>query len=189
MSARATNLFISYPLLTQSHSPPPPLLSRGRKKKIQLSCHFVMIAFCNLMGFLTKGKPVGVFSQMFLALSRGSPQLMVSDGTTHTHTHAQTHTDALVYRDTHTHTHTRYHTYHTMYERTNVHVVSVIRVLIMAKITECFLGSLRDAGLILTLPLESQQVAVLINGAWLLSSGRSSLSFTHTQTHTQAQRN
>ena len=67
-----------------------------------------MIAFCNLMGFLTKGKPVGVFSQMFLALSRGSPQLMVSDGTTHTHTHthAQTHTDALVYRDTHTHTHT-----------------------------------------------------------------------------------
>lgn len=35
-----------------------------------------------------------------------------------------------------------------------------------------FLGSLGEAGLILLLPLESQQVAVLINGAWLLSSGK-----------------
>lgn len=41
-------------------------------------------------------------------------------------------------------------------------------------------GSFREAGLILKVPIQSQQVAVLINGAWLLSAGRSS----DTQLHT-----
>lgn len=40
-----------------------------------------------------------------------------------------------------------------------------ITVVIKAGITERFQGAFRDAGLILPLPLESQQVAVLINGA------------------------
>lgn len=47
-----------------------------------------------------------------------------------------------------------------------------------------FLGSLSEAGLILLLPLESQQVAVLINGAWLLSSGKSAHRPEHNHTHT-----
>ncbi len=43
-----------------------------------------------------------------------------------------------------------------------------------------FPGFFWKTGLILTLLLESQQVAVLINGAWLLSSGK----FSHTLMHT-----
>jgi len=47
-----------------------------------------------------------------------------------------------------------------------------------------FLGSISEAGLILPLPLESQQVAVLINGAWLLSSGKSTHKCSHPHTRT-----
>lgn len=55
--------------LFHSHTlPTPPPLSN---KKTQFRCQFVMIAFCNLMGFLMKGKPVGVFIQMFSGTQQG----------------------------------------------------------------------------------------------------------------------
>ena len=73
---------------------------------------------------------------------------MVSDGATHTQT------------DSHMFLHIAH-----MWKCTHAHATTLIRVVIKTGIREPFLGSFRDAGLILTLPLESQQVAVLINGA------------------------
>lgn len=60
-------LCMHVPEICLFHIPPTLLLLR---KKNQFSYHFVMIAFSNLMGFLTKGKPAFSPSQRFQELSR-----------------------------------------------------------------------------------------------------------------------